>query len=515
MLTERDAERRAPRLSRGRRWAALAVLSASLLVIALDMTILNIALPHIAADLAPSASEQLWIIDAYSLVLAGLLVPMSALADRYGRRRMLLLGFAVFGIVSVTVLAADAPGSVIAIRALLGVGGAMIMPTTLSMIRVIFTDPAERATALGVWAAISAMGMALGPVVGGLLLEHVSWKSAFLVNAPLMAVAFLAALWLLPETRSAAPPRWDTAGTVASVAGMASLVWSIKRFADEGFSDGASWAALASSVLLLGWFVSRSLRRREPLLDVRLFRSAPFSASIVAALGSMFALAALLLLIAQWLQLVRGLSPLEAGVAELPAVVAMGVASPLAPYLAKRVGAGIVLGGGLAVVSLGFLLIYLAPDPLGYPAVAAALVMLGGGGGTLAVGSAIIMSGTPQDKAGNAAALEETSYELGSVLGVAVLGSVAAAVYRGGLDPGTLAGYGLNGSQIATARGSLGSAVEIATQTGNSALASKAMEVFTQSLTQTGLVGFFIMIAVAVGVTVVVPRKLDITKQVH
>ncbi|ONI89344.1 MFS transporter [Actinosynnema sp. ALI-1.44] len=501
--------------STGRRWAALAVLSASLLVIAMDMTILNVALPRITEELAPTAAQQLWIVDIHSLILAGLLVPVSALADRFGRKRVLLAGYLTFGAVSLAILAVGSPAGVILVRAFLGAGGAMIMPTTLSMIRVIFTDPKERATALGIWASVSAVGIAVGPVVGGLLLEHVSWQSAFLVNVPLMGLALVAAYFLLPEYRTPTPPRWDTPGTIASIAGMVALVWSIKHFADKGFGDGLAWAAFGAAVLCLGWFVRRCLRRPDPILDLRLFRRPPFTAGIVAALASMFAMGALMLLVAQWLQLVDGRSPLQAGLALLPAAVAMGIASPLAPGLAGRIGARNVLGGGLAIAALGFLVIYLAPSPLGYPWVALALVLLGGGGSALAVGSAIIMADTPQEKAGNAAALEETSYELGSVLGVAILGSVAAATYATHLDDATMTAAGLDPVQSEAARESLAGALGIATQHGSTGLAARATEAFLDSLTFTGLVGALTMLGAAVATFLLVPRTLQITKQSH
>lgn len=501
-------------LSARRRWSALAVLSMALTVIAVDMTILNVALPHIAADLAPTATQQLWIVDVYSLILAGLLVPMSALADRFGRKRMLLAGFAVFGGVSLAVLLVHTPAALIALRALLGVGGAMVMPTTLSMLRVIFTDPKERATALGVWAAVSAVGMAVGPVVGGLLLEHISWHSAFLVNVPLMAVAVVAGLLILPEYRSPHPPPFDLAATLASIVGMVGLVWSIKHFAEKGFDDPTAWAVLTAAGLVLAWFVRRCLRSPAPILDLGLFRRAPFTGGILAALASMFAMGALLLLVAQWLQLVQGRSPLQAGVALLPAAIAMMVVSPVAPALAQRLGARNVLGGGLAVAGIGFLIIVLAPEPLSYPWVAVALALLGGGGSSLAVGSAIIMAGTPQEKAGNAAALEETSYELGSVLGVAVLGSVASASYGAHLAEGS-ALTGLGAEQAHAARESLAGAMEIAAQTGSAELAARAGDAFVDSLTRTGLVGFVVMLVAATVATVLIPRDLTITGREH
>ncbi|WP_278822311.1 MFS transporter [Corynebacterium stationis] len=502
-------------LSRARRWAALAVLSASLVVISIDMTILNVALPHITADLETTSAQQLWIVDIYSLVLAGLLVPISAIADRFGRKRILLGGFAVFALASLLVLFAQDAGTLIAIRSLLGIGGAMIMPTTLSMIRVIFTDPRERATALGIWAAVSSVGMAIGPVVGGLLLEYSTWHAAFLINVPLMVIAMIAGVFLLPEYKAAVPPSWDTAGTIAIVGGMVALVWSIKHIAKEGLADPMSWIAFLIGAAALAWFTRRCLRRANPMLELRLFRSSPFTAGILAALSFMFAMSALLLLSAQWLQVVLGVSPLQAGLAMLPAVFAVGIASPLAPRLAARIGPRVVLGGGLAIAGLGFLVIYLAPQPLTYTSMALALVLLGAGGSSLAVGSALIMSGAPQDKAGNAAALEETSYELGAVLGVAILGSVASAVYNSGLSPRDTSALGLTDAQADAARESISGAASIASSTGATELMPLANDAFTTALSQTGLVGFIVMTAVAVAVTVLVPRHHTLSSQAH
>lgn len=501
--------------SRWRRWSALAVLSLSLVGINLDMTILNVALPHLAADIHATSVQQLWIVDIYSLVLAGLLVPMSALADRLGRRRVLLTGYAVFALASMLVLFADTAAAVIAIRALLGVGGAMIMPTTLSMIRVVFADPKERATALGVWAAASSVGMAVGPVLGGLLLEHGTWHAAFLVNVPVMAVALVAGAVLLPEFRSPTPPQWDAPGALASITGMVALIWAITTFADHGAADGPAWIAFVAGVGILGWFIRRCLRDDNPMLDLTLFRSKPFTAGILAAATFMFAMSALLLLSAQWLQIVEGASPLEAGIAMLPAVLAVAAASPLAPSLAARIGARAVLGGGLAVTGMGFLVIFLAPQPLTYGWMVVAMILLGTGAGSLAVGSALIISGTPQEKAGHAAALEETSYELGSVLGVAILGSVASAIYSSRINSVAAQGAGLGAEQVRAAAQSLSAAEEVARAAGAPELMDLANRAFTLVLADTGLIGFVVMTLAAIGVTLLVPRRYDITRTGH
>ncbi|MDN4160848.1 MFS transporter [Nocardioides abyssi] len=501
-----------------RRWASLAVLSASLLVVTMDLTVLNVALPELAADLRPSATEQLWIVDSYSLVLAGLLIPMSALADRWGRKRLLLLGFVVFGAASAVVVLADSPWQVVATRSLLGAGGAMIMPTTLSLLRSVFTDPAERATALGVWAAVSALGAAIGPIAGGLLLEHFSWHAAFLVNVPLMVAAVVAGALILPEARAASAAPWDLPSVGLSIVGMVGLVWAVKRFADEEtFADALGWAALVGALLLLATFVRRCLDRAEPLLDVRLFGRRPFTAGVVAALMAMFAMAAILLLLAQWLQLVEGHSPLEAGVRLLPLAGGGLVASLLASPLATLVGARAVLACGLGIAGVGALLLPVLPGDLGYPTVAVAMALVGAGAGSLAIGSAMIMAGTPPDKAGSAAAIEETAYDLGSVLGVAVLGSVASVVYRDHLATGPLVAAGLPAEAARAAEDSLGGAVDVAATVGAPApaLADQAAAAFTDALVDTSLVAGLVMVAVAVVVWLTAPRGLDITQQQH
>lgn len=501
-------------MSAGRRWGALAVLAASLLVVVMDMTILNVALPDIAAALSPTVAQQLWIVDIYSLVLAGLLVTMSTLGDRWGRKRMLLLGFAIFGGASLLIVLAESASVVIAVRALLGVGGAMIMPATLSMIRSLFTDPAERAKALGVWAAVASLGAAVGPIIGGLLLEHFSWHAAFLVNVPLMGAAVVVSLFLLPEARNPHPGRWDASATVLSIVGMISLVWSIKRIAKEGPTDALALLTLVVGLLLLVWFVLRCLNSDAPLLRVRLFTVPSFTAGTLAALFTMLAMGSALLLAAQWFQLVQGLSPLRAGIGLLPMAVAAAMVSPLAPVLAQRIGARTVLVGGLALSGLGFAALAVAPQPLSYAPVAICLTLLGAGMGALAIASAIIMSGTPAEHAGSAAAIEETSYELGAVLGVAVLGSAAAALYRTELPASDLAAAGLGSKEVGAAQESLGGALSVLTDLGPAGTAAidQAKEAFTHGLTLVGGIGAAIMLVAVVVVFALTPKDLDVTK---
>ena len=502
-------------LSRARRWAALSVLTASLLVITMDMTILNIALPEMAAELHPTSDQQLWIIDVYSLVLAGLLVSFAAIADRWGRKRMLLLGYSIFGVASLLVLFATNAESVIAIRAILGIGGAMIMPITLSLIRVIFTDPRERATALAIWAAVSGLGAAVGPLLGGLLLEYFSWHAAFLVNVPLMLAGVIAGIAILPESRVAHTGRWDFLAAALSLVGMTLLVWAIKTFGKEAnLLVPEALVAFAAGAALLAWFVVRCLRSASPLLDLSLFRNRVFSAGAIAALGSTFAMIAALLLIAQWLQLVDGASPVEAGIRLFPIAITGALASLTAPVLARRIGARAVLAGGLGFAGVGMLVIGLQPGTLSTLTVIIALCFIGAGTGSLAIASAMIMHGSPEEKAGNAGAIEETSYELGAVLGVAILGSVSALLYRAEfVASGALAG--VERALAGQAEESLGAAVSIADELRLPELAQQAGVAFTHAMQATGITGGLIMFAVAAAVFLMTPKGTDVSQAAH
>lgn len=504
-----------PPLSRARRWAILTVLSASLLVVVMDMTILNIALPQMSAELHPTSDQQLWIIDIYSLVLAGLLVSFAAIADRWGRKRMLMLGYAIFGAASMLVLVANSAEMVIGIRALLGLGGAMIMPTTLSLIRVTFTDARERATALSIWAAVSGLGAAVGPLIGGFLLEHFSWHAAFLVNVPLMAVGFVAGVIILIESRVPNPGRWDFVAAILSLVGMTLVIWAIKTFAAESsLLVPNALVALAAGAALLAWFVLRCMRSTSPLLELALFKNRPFSAGVIAALGSSFAMGAAFLLLAQWIQVVDGATPVEAGLRLLPAAISGAIASLAAPALARLIGARAVLAGGLATAGVGMMLVGLQPGDLSHITVTITIILVGLGTGSLAIGSAMIMHGTPEVKAGSAGAIEETAYELGAVLGVAILGSLAAILYRAGLS-GSTSLAGLDGELTKQVEDSLGAAAAVADQLSLPKLLETAGDAFTSSMQTTGLVGGALMLGVGALVFYLTPKGTNVSEVSH
>jgi len=499
-----------------RRWVGLAVLCASLLIVVMDMTILNVALPAISADLLPTSVELLWIVDVYGLVVAGLLVTASGMADRFGRRRLLLIGYGVFGVIPLLVLVVDSPGGLIALRALLGIGGALIMPSTMSMIRGMFTDARERAFALGAWVAMASVGSGLGPIVGGILVEFFDWHAAFLFNTPLMVVAAVAAILLLPESKGAAVP-WDFPSIGLSIVGMAALMYAIKGIGKHGITDPVTVVALVTSIGALTWFALRSLRRKVPLLDLRLLRRPQLSAGLIYALISSVAMAAILLLLAQWMQLVKDYSPIETGLRLLPLAVVAGVLSPLVPRIAGTLGIRNVLAAGLAIGGIGFAILYLGGDDLNFGLVVLSQVMVGMSMAALAIGSVIIMSAVPPERTGNAAALEETSFEVGAALGVAVLGSVAAAIFRSTLTMEDLANHGVTGPAAVAAQESLGGALAVAEQLGGGAagLISQAQAAFTDSLGVVGLVGGGLMAVAAVVVWFLTPADVTVEDVEH
>lgn len=501
-------------LSAPRRWAALAVLLLAMLVLSFDMTIMDIALPSIAKELHPTSDQQLWIVDVYSLALVGLLIPLSSASDRIGRKRTLLAGALLFCAASALVVIATDPLAVIGVRALMGFSAAAIMPTTASAIRNIFTDAKERAFALAAWSIVGGAGMAFGPILGGFLLEHLSWHAAFLINIPLMGITFLAGIFLLPEIRVEGKGRLDWLGVVLAVAGMVLTMWSIKRMAATlSVTDPAMLAGLAVGLACIVTFIRRCLHVSNPLLQMRLFKSRTFTAGILVALGAMFSMAGVLLLFSQWLQLVCGYTPLEAGIRTLPMAVTSLIGGALAPSLAMKIGARPVMVGGIALGGVAMVSMAFLGSEISYLPVAIVMSCVGLGTGALSVGSAVIMCATPEWEASSSAAFEEIAYDLGNVLGVALIGSVASIVYRLGFSVDTLSALGLSAQNIADALDSYGGAVSVAQQTGVAELIAEGSTAFTESFVLAIVVGGVIMLAVAAMAHLLTPKDLQITEE--
>ncbi|MFE6917911.1 MFS transporter [Streptomyces rubiginosohelvolus] len=448
------------------RWVVLVVLCLSLLVVALDATVLHVAVPSLTEDLRPSGTALLWIVDAYPLVCASLLILFGTLGDRIGRRRVLLIGYALFGVASVLAATADTSGVLIAARALLGVGGAMIMPATLSILRQVFPDRRERALAIGVWTAVAAVGAATGPVVGGFLVEHFWWGSVFLINIPLMAVILPLGRWLLPESRGGDDGPWDVLGALMAAAGVLGVVLGVKRLGGgAGLLDPVALGPLALGLALLILFVRRQKRRRHPLIDVAMFARPAFSTAVGCIVLAMLALVGLQLIAVQYLQLVLGLTPLETGLRLLPLTFAAMAAGATGSYTLRRFGPRRMVGWGF-VLTASSVLVLTAMGQHDRPALlTVAFVLLGFGLQTTLFGAyESMLSDAPPERAGGAAAIGETSYQLGAGLGIALLGSVMNAAYAPGLA--SLGDKGVPARAGAEASHSLGEAYQVAAQLG-------------------------------------------------
>ena len=457
-----------------RRWWILVVLSLSLLVIGLDNTILNVAIPTLERDFGASSSQLQWIVDSYMLVFAGLLLTAGALGDRFGRKRALTFGLAVFGLGSGLSALAESPDALIATRALMGVGGAFIMPSTLSIITAVF--PAhERGKAIGIWAAVSGLGIAVGPVAGGWLIENASWSWIFLVNVPFVIAALAAGRWLVPESKDPAAPRLDFAGFALSIVGLVALVWGIiEAGGDRGWTDGGVLTAFGVAAAFLGAFVAWELRARQPMLDIRLFKNQSFSGASGAITLVFFALFGSIFFLTQYLQGVLGYSALEAGIRVTPVAVGLILGGPISAKLAARIGTRVVVASGLVLVATGLGIVTMLATDSSYGLVAAHLLVLGFGMGlAMAPATDAVMGSLPIEKASVGSAVNDTTRTMGGALGVAVLGSLLSSQYRGDMaDAGA----------VDAASESLGGAMAVGQRLGDVQLIETAQSAFVSGM---------------------------------
>jgi EmrB/QacA subfamily drug resistance transporter len=462
-----------------RRWWTLAVLCLSLLVIGLDNTILNVALPTIQRDLDASASQLQWIVDVYMLVFAGVLLTAGSLGDRFGRKRALSFGLLVFGLGSVGSALAGSAGMLIAMRGLMGIGGAFIMPSTLSILSATF--PAhERGKAIGIWSGFSGIGIAIGPVTGGWLIEHADWSWIFLVNIPVVILALLAGRVLVPESRDESAPRLDVRGFSLSFVALTSLVWGLTEAPSRGWTSGVIVAAFAFALVSLLAFVAWERRAAEPMLDMQLFRNPRFSASSVAISLAFFALFGAIFFLTQYLQDVRGYSALGAGLRTMPVAAGLVIGGPLAAKLTERLGIKVVVPAGLTIVATALYLLTLADATSGYGLVAGSLVLLGlGMASAMAPATDAIMGSLPEAKMSVGSAINDTTRTAGGALGVAVLGSLLASGYRGDMDTATTA---LPPQARELAQDSLAGGLAVAERLGDGRLATAAQDAFVSGM---------------------------------
>jgi DHA2 family multidrug resistance protein-like MFS transporter len=431
-----NADARAPKAGR-REWIALAVIALPCLLYSMDLTVLNLALPRLSADLHPTSGQLLWIVDIYGFLVAGMLVTMGTLGDRIGRRKLLLMGATAFGIASVCAAFSRSAGMLIAMRAVLGVAGATLAPSTLSLIRNMFLDPAERTVAVGVWATSFSVGGALGPLLGGLLLQRFWWGAAFLPAVPVMLLLLALGPTLLPEYRDPQAGRLDLKSAAMSLLAVLSAIFGVKVWS----RDGLGWLPVAgiAAGLAVGWlFVRRQQRLPDPLIDLRLFKVPAFRVSLATFTLTTLVTFGSYVFVGQYLQLVLGLSPLAAGLWTLPGSLGVIIGSMLAPAIVRRAQPATVMGASLGLATVGFtILTQVSHLGLGGLVVGTSIIYLGLGP-VFTLGTDLIVGAAPPERAGAAAAISETSSELGGALGIAILGSIGTALYRSAMAHATL-----------------------------------------------------------------------------
>lgn len=493
-----------------RRWWALVVLCLSLFIVVLGNTVLNIAIPTLVRELSASDRDLQWMVDAYALVFAGLLFTGGTLGDRFGRKGALAAGLLVFGSGSVFAGLGDSSADVVVGRAIMGVGAALVMPATLSILTNVF-PPQERARAIAIWAGIAGAAGAVGPIVGGYLLEHFWWGSIFFVNIPVVLVTLAAGAFLVPTSRDPEQAPLDLVGAALSIVAISALVYGIIEAPQRGWVDDATLLSFGTALVFAVAFARWELRTRQPMLDLRYFRRPGFSGGSIAVSTMFFGMFGTFFLMTQYFQLVKGYSALETGVRTLPFAFTVMVAAPSSARLAERFGTRTVVCAGMVTAACGFVLLSQADVGSGYGYLVLTLVVTASGMGlTMAPSTAAIMSSLPLGKAGVGSAMNDTNRELGGALGVAVLGSILATRYSHGI------GAVLDGApdRLAdAARTSLGGAIGVAEITGNPALAAAARQSFTDAMSVALLVGAAVALVAAVFVGRVLPRQLGTSEQ--
>lgn len=480
-----------------REWTGLAVLALPTLLLALDQSVLFLALPHLADSLAPTGTQTLWIMDIYGFMIAGFLVTMGTLGDRIGRRRLLMIGALVVGLASLAAAYSTSAEMLIVTRALLGVAAATLMPSTLALISNMFPDEHQRGRAIAVWASCFMAGTALGPMIGGVLLEFFWWGSVFLLGVPVMVILLIAAPLLLPEYRDPEAGKLDLLSVALSLAAILPVIYGLKEIARNGW-EPLTLAVIAAGLAVGAVFVARQRRLSSPLLDLKLFRHRAFTAALLILMLTMATMGGSYLFITGFLQMVAGLSPVEAGLWMVPSALASIVSAMVAPSLAKRLSMGLVIGVGLGVSTVGYALIAFVDPVGGLPLLIAGFVVSFFGTGPIgALGTNLVVGSAPPEKGGSAASLSETSGEFGVSLGVAAFGSLGTAVYRSDLSlpagvPQEEAEAVRNGAEGAAA-----AAGQLSDKLGEQVLTA-AREAYTSGLNTVGVVCALLIAATAV-----------------
>ena len=487
-----------PRAGR-REWIGLAVLALACLLYVMDLTVLHLAVPAISEDLKPSSAQLLWIIDIYGFMVAGFLITMGTLGDRIGRRKLLLIGAAGFGAVSILAAFSTTPEMLIISRALLGIAGATLAPSTLSLIFSMFQDPRQRGIAIGVWISAFSAGSAVGPVLGGILLQNFWWGSVFLLALPVMALLLVLGPIVLPEYRDEKPGRLDLVSAAMSLVAVLGVIFGLKQIAQDGVAL-LPLATIAVGLVVGGLFVRRQLTLADPMLDLRLFRIPAFSASLAINFLSIFVAVGYFLFVAQFLQLVLGLSPFEAGLWSLPSAAAFVVASNVAPRIVRRVRAAYVIGAGLALSAIGLAVLTQVGGPNSLPAIVVGSVIISLGlAPVFSLTTDLIVGSAPPERAGAASGISETASELGGALGISVLGSIGIALYRGHIADALPAGVPADAA--IAARDTLGGAVAVAQELPGqlgTAVLEVARDAFVQGMQAATTLSAVISVGVAI-----------------
>jgi len=497
-----------------REWIGLAVIALPCVLYAMDLTVLNLAVPRMSEDLKPTSAQLLWILDIYGFLVAGSLITMGNIGDRIGRRKLLMIGAAAFGIASVIAAFSTSAAMLIATRALLGVAGATLAPSTLSLIRTMFRNPQQRTFAIGVWVTSYSVGGAIGPILGGIVLEYFWWGAVFLLGVPVMVLLLIVGPRLLPEFRDPDAEPVDILSAVLSLAAVLLVIYGLKRIAEHGPDLVAAMSVVAG--VLVGYvFVRRQPRLAHPLIDLELFRSPAFSTALATYMIGTFAVFGAFVFVAQYLQLVLELSPLKAGLWSLPSFCAFVAGSMVVPALARRIPPTKLIAAGLliAAIGLGILTQIDRASPLAVIVLGSVIYSLGGSP-VIILTTDIIVGSAPVERAGAASAISETSSELGGALGIAVLGSIGTAVYRARI--GATMPNGVPSDLTEIARGTLGGATAVAEQLPGqvgAALLGTARDAFAQAFVTMAAVNAVIVLVTAIAAALIL-RQQPKTSQV-
>jgi EmrB/QacA subfamily drug resistance transporter len=494
-----------------RRWIALGFLGFSLLVIALDNTVLNLALPSISTELGSSASGLQWIVDSYVLVFAALLLTMGSIGDRIGRKGVLQAGLVVFGCFSLGAALSASTGMLVAMRAMMGFGGAMIMPATLSILTVTFRDRKERAQAIALWAAVFALGLGIGPLVGGWLLEHFSWSSVFYINVPIAAVGLIGGYFFVQDSRDEHPRKVDLPGSILSIAGLFALVYAIIQAGADGWTADNVLYAFGAAAVLLGAFILWEVRSPNPMLPIAFFKNMSFTGANLALTLVAFALMGSMFFVSQYLQSVQGYSPFEAGIRLVPMAFTSFVAAAMSARLAQRIGTKFAVGLGILVAAVGlFYLSEVAEVDTSYAKIVVGMCIMSLGiGTTMSPATNSIMGSIPVNKAGVGSAMNDTTRMVGGALGVAVLGTIMNSMYVAKIDS---LNVGLPPGLFEAVRSSIQGAHIVARQIPDSTLAqmivNEANEAFVSGMVRAMLVGAIILATASVVTLIILPMRV-------